>query len=226
MTATGAPETPRWRWPITSPIMFSGKASSAAMPPNASSARAKDQAKSSTTPSIPAISGRRIRRARAARSRSWLPEKWCIKKKISKDWSEQRIKLLDLKNIMKSFSGNNSNGPENLFYYPEKGGVGSFSRRFKEEILKRKGKVKFKTNNAGGIVGGISNGDDVVVRLAVKPASSISKKQETITKKGKKVKVSVKGRHDPCLCPRAVPVAEAMMEIVLMDLYLIAKTRN
>lgn len=89
-----------------------------------------------------------------------------------------------------------------------------------------KGKVKFRTNNAGGIIGGISNGDDIIVRLAVKPASSISKVQETITKKGKKVRVSVKGRHDPCLCPRAVPVAEAMMAIVLMDLYLISKTRN
>ncbi len=89
-----------------------------------------------------------------------------------------------------------------------------------------KGKVKFKTNNAGGIIGGISNGDDVVARIAIKPASSIVKEQKTVDRKGKSLKVSVAGRHDPCLCPRAVPVAEAMMAIVLMDMYLIAKTRK
>ena len=88
------------------------------------------------------------------------------------------------------------------------------------------GKARFKSNNAGGMTGGISNGEDIVARIAVKPASSIIKKQETIDKKGKKVKVSVAGRHDPCLCPRAVPVAEAMVAIVLMDLYLIAKARK
>ncbi|HZX19796.1 MAG TPA: chorismate synthase [archaeon] len=95
-----------------------------------------------------------------------------------------------------------------------------------DKITKVKGKVKFETNNAGGITGGISNGDDIVARIAVKPASSIAIEQNTINKKGKNAKISVKGRHDPCLCPRAVPVAEAMVAIVLMDLYLIAKTRK
>jgi chorismate synthase len=75
-----------------------------------------------------------------------------------------------------------------------------------------------KTNNAGGILGGISTGMPLVVRIAVKPTSSISLKQDTIDlKTGKSEKISIKGRHDPCLCPRIVPVAESMVAIVLAD---------
>jgi len=95
-----------------------------------------------------------------------------------------------------------------------------------DEMYVSKGKVKFRTNNAGGISGGISNGDDIVCRMAVKPASSIAKEQKTVNTKGKSAKIAVQGRHDPCLCPRAVPVAGAMVAIVLMDMYLIARTRK
>ncbi len=87
------------------------------------------------------------------------------------------------------------------------------------DILVKKGvKIATKTNNAGGILGGISNGMPIVVRIAVKPASSITKEQETITVDGKKTTVRVFGRHDPCVAIRAVPVAEAMMAIVLADM--------
>ncbi len=82
---------------------------------------------------------------------------------------------------------------------------------------KKDGKLGFKTNNAGGMLGGISNGEDLVVRIAVKPTSSISKEQKTVDKKGRARKLTVKGRHDPCLCPRAVPIAEAMVNLVLID---------
>lgn len=82
---------------------------------------------------------------------------------------------------------------------------------------KKARRVRTRTNNAGGIAGGISNGEDIVVRIAVKPASSIVKKQETITTKGKSAKISVEGRHDPCICPRVVPVAESMVALTLMD---------
>ena len=77
--------------------------------------------------------------------------------------------------------------------------------------------VRTRTNNAGGISGGISNGEDIVLRIAVKPASSIAKEQETVTLDGKPAKISVEGRHDPCICPRVVPVAEAMVALVLFD---------
>lgn len=75
-------------------------------------------------------------------------------------------------------------------------------------------------NDAGGTLGGISTGATVVVRLAVKPTSSISKAQATITKEGEAAEISTKGRHDPCIAPRVVPVAEAMCAIVVYDAWL------
>ena len=78
-------------------------------------------------------------------------------------------------------------------------------------------KVITTTNNAGGILGGISNGMDIVIRLVVKPTSSINKAQDTVTQQGKKAEIRVEGRHDPCVAPRAVPIAEAMVAITLID---------
>ena len=75
----------------------------------------------------------------------------------------------------------------------------------------------FLSNNAGGILGGISTGQDVVVRFAVKPTSSVATPQPTVTMNGENVEVSVKGRHDPCVGIRAVPVGEAMLACVLAD---------
>lgn len=82
------------------------------------------------------------------------------------------------------------------------------------------GRIRTRTNHAGGMLGGISNGEDVIVRLVVKPPSSISKSQRSVTKDGAAVDLEVHGRHDPCLCPRAVPVAEAMVALVLADHWL------
>jgi chorismate mutase len=82
---------------------------------------------------------------------------------------------------------------------------------------------KFHThsNHAGGVLGGISNGEDLIMRVAVKPPSSISKEQETVDRDGQPAKISIGGRHDPCICPRIVPVAEAMVALVLIDLILV-----
>jgi len=77
----------------------------------------------------------------------------------------------------------------------------------------------FQTNNAGGIIGGISTGQDIVFRIAVKPTSSISVPQKTLNTNNEEVDIVTKGRHDPCICPRIVPVVEAMSYIVLMDHY-------
>ncbi len=79
------------------------------------------------------------------------------------------------------------------------------------------GAAEFLSNNAGGILGGISTGQDIVVRFAVKPTSSIAKPRKTITTEGKETEISTKGRHDPCVGIRAVPVGEAMMACVLAD---------
>lgn len=78
----------------------------------------------------------------------------------------------------------------------------------------------FKSNRAGGILGGISSGDPVVVRFAVKPTSSILKSRETVTTSNEETDIITKGRHDPCVGIRAVPVGEAMMAVTLADHYL------
>ncbi len=89
-----------------------------------------------------------------------------------------------------------------------------------DEILQKSSKTIFKSNNAGGILGGISTGQDVIVSFAVKPTSSILKTRKTIDKFGKNTSISVKGRHDPCVGIRAVPIGEAMMHCVVLDHYL------
>jgi chorismate synthase len=89
-----------------------------------------------------------------------------------------------------------------------------------DEIRMHHGKPEFLSNHAGGILGGISTGQDVVVRFAVKPTSSILQTRKTITAKGEETDVMTKGRHDPCVGIRAVPVGEAMMAIVLADHFL------
>jgi chorismate synthase len=89
-----------------------------------------------------------------------------------------------------------------------------------DEIRMVDGKPSFLSNHAGGILGGISSGQDVVVRLAIKPTSSILNPKRSITALGEEVDVITKGRHDPCVGIRGVPVAEAMMAIVLADHFL------
>lgn len=84
----------------------------------------------------------------------------------------------------------------------------------------------FLSNHAGGILGGISTGQELKVSLALKPASSIVRPGKTITTKGDEVPVVTKGRHDPCVGLRAVPIAEAMMALVLMDHFLRHKAQN
>ncbi|PWR18725.1 chorismate synthase [Zavarzinia compransoris] len=86
-----------------------------------------------------------------------------------------------------------------------------------DEMRMDNGKVSFRSNKAGGILGGISTGQDVVARFAVKPTSSILIPRETVTVGGEDAEVLTKGRHDPCVGIRAVPVGEAMMACVLAD---------
>ena len=82
------------------------------------------------------------------------------------------------------------------------------------------GSPVFETNNAGGILGGISRGDDIVFRVAVKPVPSVSLVQRTVDTSGNDCDITVEGRHDACLCPRIVPVVEAMAAIVMADMIL------
>lgn len=92
-----------------------------------------------------------------------------------------------------------------------------------EMRMDENGNVKFLSNQAGGILGGISTGQDIVARFAVKPTSSMLTPMRSVDVHGNEIEVSTKGRHDPCVGIRAVPVGEAMMACVLADHYLLHK---
>lgn len=93
-----------------------------------------------------------------------------------------------------------------------------------DEFYTEGGKVRTKTNHSGGIQGGISNGEDIYFNVAFKPVATIMQDQQSVDKKGNEVTVSGKGRHDPCVVPRAVPIVEAMAALVIVDFILRAKT--
>ncbi len=90
-----------------------------------------------------------------------------------------------------------------------------------DEMRMEDGRPVFTSNHAGGILGGISSGQDVVARFAVKPTSSILASRQTVTRDGEEADIITKGRHDPCVGIRAVPVGEAMMALVLCDHFLL-----
>jgi chorismate synthase len=96
-----------------------------------------------------------------------------------------------------------------------------------DEFILKEGVIRTITNNAGGILGGISTGEPIRCRIAVKPTASISKPQRSVDMaKMKAVELRITGRHDPCICPRIVPVAEAMVALVLVDYLLRADEQN
>lgn len=86
-----------------------------------------------------------------------------------------------------------------------------------EFYVSEDGKIRSKTNNAGGTLGGITNGENIHFRVAFKPVSTITKKQQTVNRNKKIVELEARGRHDPCVLPRAVPIVDAMAAIVIMD---------
>jgi chorismate synthase len=82
------------------------------------------------------------------------------------------------------------------------------------------GRVRTRTNRSGGVQGGISNGEEIVIRVAFKPTATILREQETVDENGHDTTIKARGRHDPCVLPRAVPIVEAMLALVLADHYL------
>jgi len=93
-----------------------------------------------------------------------------------------------------------------------------------DEFYNDGGRIRTRTNHSGGIQGGISNGEDIYFNVAFKPVATIMQDQQSVDKEGKEVTVSGKGRHDPCVVPRAVPIVEAMAALVMADFLLIART--
>ena len=88
------------------------------------------------------------------------------------------------------------------------------------------GKITTKTNHSGGIQGGISNGQDIYFRVAFKPVATILTEQKTVDKEGNQIAFKAKGRHDPCVLPRAVPIVEAMAAMTILDYYLLKNSEK
>ena len=91
-------------------------------------------------------------------------------------------------------------------------------------FVKTENGIRTKTNNSGGIQGGISNGEDIYFKVAFKPIATLLKEQKTVDRANEETTINPKGRHDPCVLPRAVPIVEAMAALVLVDHYLLNKT--
>ena len=105
-------------------------------------------------------------------------------------------------------------------------GVGMRGSEHNDEYEVRDGKIRAKTNYAGGTLGGISSGETIYFRVAIKPVSTIRTPQRTVNVKGEEVGLEASGRHDPCVLPRAVPIVDAMAALVMMDHYMRQKAQN
>lgn len=103
-------------------------------------------------------------------------------------------------------------------------GVGQRGSEVNDRFLNIGSRIRTKTNHSGGIQGGISNGEDIYFRVAFKPVATILMNIDTVDNEGNEAILKAKGRHDPCVLPRAVPIVEAMAAMVLLDHYLLNKT--
>lgn len=105
-------------------------------------------------------------------------------------------------------------------------GVELLGSEHNDQMIEKEGKIEFITNHSGGIQGGISNGAPIYFRVAFKPIASILQKQQTINKAGNKIDLEIKGRHDVCVVPRAVPIVEAMAALVIADFMLLHNSNS
>ena len=105
-------------------------------------------------------------------------------------------------------------------------GVSMRGSQHNDEFYADNGQVRTKTNYAGGTLGGISTGEPIYFRVAIKPVSTIGKPQRSVNREGQEVDLEATGRHDPCVLPRAVPIVDAMAALVVVDHYLRNKSQN
>lgn len=97
------------------------------------------------------------------------------------------------------------------------GGIALTGSQHNDPFYNEGGRIRTRTNRSGGVQGGISNGEDIIIRVAFKPTATILREQETVDVDGAATTIKARGRHDPCVLPRAVPIVEAMMALVLAD---------
>jgi chorismate synthase len=104
--------------------------------------------------------------------------------------------------------------------------IDKYASEYNDAFYLKDGEIRTKTNNVGGILGGISNGEDIWFGVGFKPVPTIFKTQHTVTKSGQEVEFRAEGRHDPCVLPRAVPIVESMTAITLLDLIMLDKSKR
>lgn len=146
----------------------------------------------------------------------------CVAKNVPAGWGEPVFDKLhaELGKAMLSI-----NAVKGFEYGSGFAGVQLFGSEHNDPFeMNEDGKVSTKSNHAGGILGGISSGEDIYFNVAFKPTATIMKDQDSVNESGEKVTVSGKGRHDPCVLPRAVPIVEAMTALVLADFSLRARS--
>ncbi|MFW9598654.1 MAG: chorismate synthase [Paludibacter sp.] len=144
----------------------------------------------------------------------------CIVKGVPLGWGEPIFDKLQARLAAAMLSINASHGFD---YGKGFEGVAMKGSEMNDPFVKEGDKISTRTNNSGGIQGGISNGQDIYFRVLFKPVATISKKQDTLDIHSNEIELEARGRHDPCVLPRAVPVVEAMAAITLLDMHLSAK---
>jgi chorismate synthase len=146
----------------------------------------------------------------------------CVIKGVPTGWGEPIFDKLQARLAFAMLSINASHGFD---YGTGFDGVAMKGSQMNDPFTTVDGKVSTTTNHSGGIQGGISNGQDIYFRVLFKPVATISQKQSTITTGLEETELQARGRHDPCVLPRAVPIVEAMAAITLLDLYLSQSNR-
>lgn len=141
----------------------------------------------------------------------------CVVRHLPVGWGNPIFDKLSARLAQAMFSINAVHGFD---YGKGFAGVAMKGSEMNDAFVSEDGKISTRTNHSGGIQGGISNGQDVCFRVLFKPVATISKPQHTVDVYEQAVELEAKGRHDPCVLPRAVPVVEAMTAIALMDFYL------
>ena len=144
----------------------------------------------------------------------------CVVKGVPVGWGEPVFEKVQARLAHAMLSINATHGFD---YGKGFEGIGMTGAELNDPFFMKEGKVSTLTNHSGGIQGGISNGQDIYFRVLFKAVSTISQKQTTLDKELKSVELEAKGRHDPCVLPRAVPIVEAMTAITLLDLFLMNK---
>lgn len=147
----------------------------------------------------------------------------CVIRGVPIGWGEPIFDKLQARLAAAMMSINASHGFD---YGKGFDGVALKGSEMNDSFIRKEDRITTRTNNSGGIQGGISNGEDIYFRVLFKPVATISKKQDTVDTSLTEVELQARGRHDPCVLPRAVPIVEAMAALTLVDLYLNAKATS